>query len=169
MIWKIAFVGSHGSGKTTTCNRLTTMLDDFEIITHRLVIEKARLCPYPLDTYTGQMWLVDEQIRDEARHERELATYNNALIVCDRSIWDSLVYATYLNRAGKLSDTELRIIDGRVSDYAENHPYDAIYLCDPKELYDDPKRPKNKDYQLDIFKTYKEIVKERGIKVTMVQ
>jgi hypothetical protein len=165
---KIAYIGAHGSGKTTTCNRLDTLFDDINI-SHALVIEKARLCPMPLDTFEGQMWLMNEQMKDEATWENKLGYDDDAVLICDRSIWDSLVYATYLFRQGKLSPQALGVIDDMATRWATSNPYSFIYLCEPKELYPDPKRPVDEAYQEEIYKIFKEIIKERGIVVKMVQ
>jgi GTPase SAR1 family protein len=172
-IYKIAWIGSQGSGKTTTVNRVARLLSD-TMQPFKLVTEKARLCPFPLDTFEGQKWLIEEQFRCETEATPELITgavFPIQYILCDRSLWDGLVYATYLNRQGRLSDSEFRIIDAMITGYVKKSaiPYSVIYLCEPKELYDDPKRPMDKDYQSAIYKTFKEIIKERGIQVTIIQ
>jgi hypothetical protein len=77
---------------------------------------------------------------------------------------------TYMNRAGLVTDAELRLVDSLIQGYVDRmHPYDQIYFCDIKALYDDPKRPKNEQYQAEIYSMFKEIIKERGLKVTMLQ
>jgi ABC-type cobalamin/Fe3+-siderophores transport system ATPase subunit len=172
---KLAWIGAQGSGKTTTVNRVSRMLSDSRI-PNRVVIEKARMCPHPLQSFKAQEWMVHEQIRDEEYTEKVLAIIAKekhppyVFELCDRSIWDSLVYMTYMNRKGVVTDAELHTIDSLISGYLDKMlTYNEIYFCEIKALYDDPKRPNDEQYQADIYKLFKEIIKERGIRVTMVQ
>jgi hypothetical protein len=169
---KLAWIGAQGSGKTTTVNRVARMLCDIKI-PNKVVIEKARLCPHPLQSFKAQEWMVHEQIRDEEATEKYLTKYKKdpkVVMLCDRSIWDSLVYMTYMNRKGIVTNAEFRVIDSLIQGYVDKMlTYDEIYFCEIKALYDDPKRPNDEQYQAEIYKTFKEIIKERGIRVTMVQ
>lgn len=172
---KLAWIGAQGSGKTTTVNRVARMFDDAHI-PNRVVIEKARMCPHPLQSFKAQEWMVHEQIRDEEFTEKTLAFIAKeknppyVFELCDRSIWDQIVYMTYMNRRGIVTDAELRVIESLVTGYVDKMlSYDQIYFCEIKALYDDPKRPKDEQYQAEIYKMFKEIIKERGIRVTMVQ
>lgn len=174
-LFKFAWIGAQGSGKTTSVNRFAQTLDDMGI-PNMVVIEKARRCPHPLQSFKAQEWMVHEQIRDEEATEKQLAEIAKetkspyVVELCDRSIWDSLVYMTYMNRKGVVTDAELHVIDSLISGYVDKMlSYDKIYFCEIKALYDDPKRPKDEQYQAEIYKTFKEIIKERGIKVTMLQ
>jgi hypothetical protein len=75
-----------------------------------------------------------------------------------------------MNRRGIVTDAELRVIESLVTGYVDKMlSYDQIYFCEIKALYDDPKRPKDEQYQKEIYNMFKEIIKERGIRVTMVQ
>jgi hypothetical protein len=174
-LFKFSYIGAQGSGKTTTVNRFAQTFDDMKI-PNRVVIEKARLCPHPVQTFKAQEWMVHEQIRDEENMEKQLAEVANEKIypyvveLCDRSIWDSLVYMTYMNRKGLVTDAEFHVIDSLIAGYVDRMlTYDGIYFCEIKALYDDPKRPMDEQYQAEIYKTFKEVIKERGIRVKMVQ
>ena len=174
---KLAWIGAQGSAKTTTVNRISRMLTDIGI-PHRVVIEKARVCSLPLGTYKAQEWMVHEQIRDEQTMENQLRntilanTWPQVFELCDRSIWDSLIYMTYMNRHGTATDSELHSIDSLINGYVSTMvPYNELYLCEPRTLYPDPKRPSDdegKKYQLEIYDIFKEIIKERGLKATIV-
>jgi len=128
-----------------------------------VVAEKARLCKDPLQTFKAQEWMVHEQIRDEEFIENYLTKFDKdpkVVMLCDRSIWDSLVYMTYMCRKGMVTDAEFRVVDSLISDYAERMlTYDKIYFCEIKVIYD--------DYQTEIQNIFKEVIKERGIRVTV--
>ncbi len=86
---KIAFIGSHGVGKTTLayelCNELKKQSLDVGFID-----EIARRCPFPINEATSleaQTWILSTTIA------RELELNNiYASIICDRSVVDNYVY-----------------------------------------------------------------------------
>ncbi len=86
---KVAFVGSHGVGKTTLCFELAARLKRRDLRVD-MVKEVARACPLPLNrdtTVEAQSWILHTQIADEiaaaARHD---------VIVCDRAVIDNYAY-----------------------------------------------------------------------------
>jgi thymidylate kinase len=86
---KIAFIGTHGVGKTTLayelCNELKKQSLDVGFID-----EIARRCPFPINESTSleaQTWILSTTIA----RELELAKiYPN--VICDRSVLDNYVY-----------------------------------------------------------------------------
>ena len=86
---KIAFIGTHGIGKTTLayelCNELKKRHLDVGFID-----EIARRCPFPINEATSleaQTWILATTIA----RELELAKiYPN--LICDRSVFDNYVY-----------------------------------------------------------------------------
>ena len=89
---KIAFIGSHGVGKTTLCYDLAGALKrhDFNV---DVVKEVARLSPLPVNRQTSldaQTWIlttqVSEEIRSASRHQ---------VVVCDRSALDNYAYMAF--------------------------------------------------------------------------
>ena len=86
---KIAFIGSHGVGKTTLSydvaaqfKRLGTNVD--------IVKEVARLSPLPINQRTSrdaQLWILMTQIAEEIRSASQ-----HDLVVCDRSVLDNYAY-----------------------------------------------------------------------------
>jgi len=86
---KIAFIGTHGVGKTTLCFELAGALKRQGVHVD-IVKEVARLSPLPINRQTSldaQTWIlmtqVAEEIRSAARHQ---------VVVCDRSVLDNYAY-----------------------------------------------------------------------------
>ncbi len=98
---KIAFIGTHGVGKTTLCFELAACLKRLDIGVD-VVKEVARLCPLPINRETtadAQEWILHTQIAREI----ELSHAYEA-IVCDRSVVDN--YAYMVHAAGRRPDLE---------------------------------------------------------------
>ncbi len=91
---KVAFIGTHGVGKTTLCYELAAALKKRDV-TVELVREVARECPLPINretTLPAQAWILHSQIA------WELAASSRAQVVlCDRAALDNFCY---LKRAG---------------------------------------------------------------------
>jgi len=99
--FKIAFVGSHGVGKTTLCYGLAARLKARDLPVE-VVHEVARRCPLPVNQETSvaaQSWILHTQIAEEL-----VAQARYPLVVCDRSALDNYVYL--LLAAGRLESLE---------------------------------------------------------------
>jgi len=86
---KIAFIGTHGVGKTTLCYELAATLKH-EGIDVDIVKEVARLSPLPINRQTSldaQTWILTTQIAEEIR-----STNSHQVSVCDRSALDNYAY-----------------------------------------------------------------------------
>jgi len=98
---KIAFIGTHGVGKTTLCYDLAAHLKrlDFSV---DLVKEVARECPLPINqdtTLEAQSWILHTQIaREIAAADRYQA------VICDRSVLDN--YAYLVHQVGRVTTME---------------------------------------------------------------
>lgn len=86
---KVAFIGTHGVGKTTLCYDMVACLKR-RGVNADMVKEVARLSPLPINRQTSldaQIWIlmtqVAEEIRSAAQHE---------VVVCDRSVLDNYAY-----------------------------------------------------------------------------
>jgi GTPase SAR1 family protein len=93
---KIAFIGSHGVGKTTLSYELAARLKKQDRVVD-LVMEVARSCPLPINrdtTVDAQAWILHTQIAAEIA-----ATSRGGLVVCDRSVLDN--YAYLVHAAGR--------------------------------------------------------------------
>ena len=98
---KIAFIGTHGVGKTTLCFELAAALKRLELSVD-LIKEVARRCPLPINRDTtdqAQRWILHTQIADEI----ELAPLYD-VIVCDRAVLDN--YAYLVLASGRQPDLE---------------------------------------------------------------
>ena len=86
---KIAFIGTHGVGKTTLCYELAAALKR-EGIHVDIVKEVARLSPLPINQKTSleaQTWIFMTQMAEEIRSGSQ-----HDVLVCDRSVLDNYAY-----------------------------------------------------------------------------
>src|SRR5512140_3298425 len=86
---KIAFIGTHGVGKTTLCYELAAALKKGDLAVE-LVREVARECPLPINrdtTLKAQAWILHTQIARELEAEAKAE-----VVVCDRSVLDNFCY-----------------------------------------------------------------------------
>lgn len=98
---KIAFIGSHGVGKTTLCFELAASLKRLDLSVD-LVKEVARNCPLPINRDTtgeAQSWILHTQI---AREIELMGSFD--VIVCDRAVLDN--YAYLVHAEGRQSHLE---------------------------------------------------------------
>ena len=92
MPFKIAFIGTHGVGKTTLAYGLAARLKRRDINLD-VVVEVARRCPLPLNegtTLEAQSWILYSQIADEL-----VAEARAPVVICDRSVLDNYVYLLF--------------------------------------------------------------------------
>jgi nicotinamide riboside kinase len=86
---KIAFIGSHGVGKTTLCYDLAAQLKKRDLHVD-IVKEVARLSPLPVNRKTSleaQTWILTTQIAEEIR-----SGSHHPVVICDRSALDNYAY-----------------------------------------------------------------------------
>jgi hypothetical protein len=98
---KVAFIGTHGVGKTTLCFDLASRLKRLDLGVD-IVKEVARSCPLPINrdtTLDAQAWILHAQIAAEI----EAATRYEA-VICDRSVLDN--YAYMVARIGRRPEYE---------------------------------------------------------------
>jgi nicotinamide riboside kinase len=89
---KIAFIGSHGVGKTTLCFELAAALKRLDLSVD-LVKEVARHCPLPINRETtgdAQNWILHTQV---AREIELQGVYD--VVVCDRAVLDNYAYLVH--------------------------------------------------------------------------
>lgn len=136
---KIAFIGSHGVGKTTLCFDLAARLKRQDRAVD-LVKEVARRCPLPINrdtTLAAQAWILHSQIADEIA-----AAAQNEVVICDRSVLDN--YAYLVNQAGRLP-----AYDALVREWVGT--YDALFkvpIVDPPTF--DGQRDVSQTFQREI-------------------
>jgi nicotinamide riboside kinase len=86
---KVAFIGTHGVGKTTLCYGLAARLKARDVVLD-IVHEVARRCPLPINEQTGlasQSWILHTQLAEEW-----VASARYPVVLCDRSVLDNYVY-----------------------------------------------------------------------------
>jgi nicotinamide riboside kinase len=86
---KVAFIGSHGVGKTTLSYDLAAHLKRRGANVD-IVKEVARLSPLPINQRTSrdaQLWILMTQIAEEIR-----SVSQHDVVVCDRSVLDNYAY-----------------------------------------------------------------------------
>ncbi len=96
---KIAFIGTHGVGKTTLCYDLASRLKRQDRVVD-LVQEVARACPLPINrdtTIQAQAWILHSQIAHELA-----ASAQEGIVICDRSVLDN--YAYLVHQAGRRTE-----------------------------------------------------------------
>ena len=87
--FKVAFIGTHGVGKTTLCYGLAARLKRRDVGVE-VVHEVARRCPLPINEETSvaaQSWILHTQIAEEL-----VAQARYPVAVCDRSVLDNYIY-----------------------------------------------------------------------------
>ena len=136
---KIAFVGTHGVGKTTLCFDLAAQLKRLDLGVD-LVKEVARRCPLPINEATtpaAQAWILHTQIAEELEAS---ATYE--VVICDRSVLDN--YAYLVARVGRQLD-----LDPLVATWIRS--YDALFKVPVLDLPSyDGTRAVSPAFQLEI-------------------
>ena len=86
---KVAFIGTHGVGKTTLCYDLAALLKRRDLSVD-IVKEVARLSPLPINRKTSleaQTWILMTQVAEEIR-----SAAHHQVVVCDRSVLDNYAY-----------------------------------------------------------------------------
>ena len=112
---KVAFVGTHGTGKTTLCFDLASQLKRLDLGVE-IVKEVARRCPLPINERTtpdAQAWILHTQIAEELE-----AAASYEVVICDRSVLDN--YAYLVARAGRQPE-----LDALVGSWIRG--YDALF------------------------------------------
>ncbi|HVQ30001.1 MAG TPA: AAA family ATPase [Vicinamibacteria bacterium] len=86
---KVAFIGTHGVGKTTLCYDVAGLLKKRDVNVD-IVKEVARLSPLPVNRQTSldaQTWILTTQVAEEIR-----AAAHSPVVICDRSVLDNYAY-----------------------------------------------------------------------------
>jgi nicotinamide riboside kinase len=152
---KVAFVGSHGVGKTTLCFDLASQLKRLDIAVD-LVKEVARRCPLPINEETtpdAQAWILHTQIAEEME-----AAASYEVVVCDRSVLDN--YAYLVARVGRRPE-----LDPLVGNWIRS--YDALFKVPVLEAPSfDGTRAVSRTFQMEIDTTIDELITAFGVAIT---
>lgn len=151
---KVAFVGTHGVGKTTLCFELAAQLKRLDLGVD-IVKEVARRCPLPINentTYDAQAWILHTQIAEEIE---SLADFE--VVICDRSVLDN--YAYLVARVGRREELE-----PLVSEWVRG--YDALFKVPVLSLPTfDGKRAVSPTFQLEIDAIIDQLIESFGVMV----
>ena len=115
---KVAFIGTHGVGKTTLCYDLAAGLKKRDL-TVELVREVARECPLPINrdtTVKAQAWILHTQIAWEL-----VAEAKADVVCCDRAVLDNFCY---LKRAAT-GDPQVDVLETLVKSWTST--YDVLF------------------------------------------
>jgi nicotinamide riboside kinase len=115
---KVAFIGTHGVGKTTLCYDLAAGLKKRDLSVE-LVREVARECPLPINretTVKAQAWILHTQIAWELQ-----AAAKADVVCCDRSVLDNFCY---LKRAAA-GDPHVEVLENLVRAWTAT--YDVLF------------------------------------------
>ena len=108
---KVAFIGTHGVGKTTLCFDLAALLKRQDLHVD-IVKEVARLSPLPINqktTLEAQLWILTTQVAEEIR-----SAAHHRVVVCDRSVLDNYAYMAFA--CGRQKPIE-RFVDWWIKSY----------------------------------------------------
>lgn len=151
---KVAFVGSHGVGKTTLCFDLASQLKRLDIGVD-LVKEVARRCPLPINEETtpdAQAWILHTQIAEEME-----AAASYEVVVCDRSVLDN--YAYLVARVGQRPE-----LDPLVRSWIRS--YDALFKVPVRDAPSfDGTRAVSRTFQMEIDATIDQLIATFGVDV----
>lgn len=152
---KIAISGVHSSGKTTSLSYVTYKIKSRENVIG-ILNEVARDCPYPLGVngnFQTQWWILNNQILKEYQLQRMYDT-----IICDRSVFDVMVYSDVLFYNGKMSNGESFIIWKTALEWAKQNPYEAIIFLTPLKFEEDKQRTKSTEFAKEIYNSFNDVL-----------
>lgn len=115
---KVAFIGTHGVGKTTLCYDLAAALKKRDL-TVEIVREVARECPLPINretTLKAQAWILHTQIAWELQAEAKAD-----VVFCDRAVLDNFCYM----RRAFTGAPEEEVLEALVRTWTRT--YDALF------------------------------------------
>ena len=149
---KIAFTGTHGTGKTTAVYELALQLKkEYPDKSVGIVLETARRCPLPINknaTRKSQLWIFTNQVQLEIEHQID---YD--IVICDRSIFDVIAY-TRLGDYNELADSLEKVA------YQYMDSYDEIIFKKTENnqfCFADGVRDMDNDFRMKVEETLIEI------------
>ncbi len=151
---KIAFIGTHGTRKTTYSHGLAYYLKTHGINAD-LLYEVARKSPLPINearTPSTQRWILHTQIAEELAFEKQELD----ALVCDRSVLDN--YAYFVEKFGRDS-----ALDAVVKSHVKTYDLLIKVPITTGEIDDDGIRSTSKEFQTRIDEIVQNLLKEFGV------
>lgn len=152
---KLAFVGTHGVGKTTLCYDLAAQLKRLDLGVE-LVKEVARRCPLPINeetTLDAQAWILHTQIAEELE-----ASARYEAVICDRSVLDN--YAYLVARVGRRKELD-QLVESWIRGY--NALFKVPVIAAPSY---DGMRAVSRVFQVQIDETIERLLVDFGVPIT---
>jgi thymidylate kinase len=150
---KIAFIGTHGVGKTTLCYHLAGILKK-KLPSVDIVKEVARSCPLPINRDTNlaaQSWILHTQIAMEIASQAQHHT-----VICDRSVLDNYAYLV-------TAEGVHPVLDGLVSHWMATYDY-LFKVPMGFSLRKNGVRDLDVEFQREIDELVTRLLRERGLR-----
>lgn len=147
---KIAFIGTHGTGKTTLAHELVSKLKK-QGIDAGFLSEVARSCPFPINegrTKKAQIWIILNQIIKEMEVEEHCET-----LVSDRSVLDGYCYYVSKFKRSKL-------LEPLIKEHLKTYSYLIRVPIRKEFLKKDKIRSTDKKFQKEIDEQFDKLLKE---------
>jgi deoxyadenosine/deoxycytidine kinase len=155
---KIAFTGTHGTGKSTLLNKILEEYPQFQG-QHENFSDAGKFFQDKLLETLNKDAL---QLFFYARHLFRIRA--NKHLVSDRAVLDALCYAKYEYKQGNLSEVMLNFLEEVSFELLEK--YDCLFWLRPEfELVGENKRPENVEFQTAIDKIFEEYMQRVTIPV----
>lgn len=161
-MYKIGFIATHGTGKTTLAWDIAAQLNKSALDPSVRVIDElstlARERGIPIDkttTLEAQAWILTRQVSAELG----AAIYNYDVAICDRTVFDNYCY---MKR--KVGDNQhyLQFALG----HAQQHPYNKLYYLPITEKLAPKKRDADPTFQAEIDSIIKKFLADYNITYT---
>lgn len=160
----IAYSGAHGTGKTTAVYRHATDLKMRQTGSVGVILETARMCPYPIlsarndkPSMDAQIWIFSRQMQEEMR-----AAQIYDVVVSDRTILDCIAYTA---AAGM---HELAFAMREVARHYAPMAYQCVYfmsVVDHDYCVDDGFRSQDLEFRREVEWALLSLYDEMGIEV----
>ena len=149
---KIAIVGTHGTGKSTLSYLMASHYKK-QGKNVKIIQEVARSCPFPINhgmTVEAAKWIYYEHARKELE-----AVAKHDVVIGDRSVYDSFVYASYFQLfGGDLHDLDIIA-------YEHLSTYDRVVFVRPDiPLQTDGTRSPDVEFQIGIDQLYRDVIND---------
>ncbi|MFH1151832.1 MAG: AAA family ATPase [Nanoarchaeota archaeon] len=151
---KIAFMGTHGTGKTTLAHELVSKLKK-KGIDAGFLSEVVRSCPFPINedrTKKAQIWIILNQIVKEIESGEKYSC-----LVCDRSVLDGYCYYT-----SKFGDA--KFLEPIIKQHLQTYTHLIRVPIRKGLLKKDKVRSTNEKFQKEIDNQFNKILKKFNVK-----
>jgi thymidylate kinase len=169
MVYKIAFIGTHGVGKTILALNVERKLriKEVEATTIKEIAREASRIGFPINLHTtleAQTYILHQQMAQELDHSTIRPGAPHAqVVISDRSVFDNYCY---LERAlkGKEQGNALNMVLGHGRDF----PYDKLYLLPITngEITNDGTRATEREFQEEMDRRVRTFLTEHRIPYT---